>query len=112
MRRKTIRGSALAGSVGFALGVTLVPALAHGSGHGAKNCGSTQYVATRSTSAGDTNHNKKIGSTWYSAYWYVLPSGNPDREWAGPNLPSVVADWGVTATVLEAHSAVCKLKPQ
>lgn len=93
-----------AGLVGPALAL---PSSAH-NGHGAKSCSSSSHVVTSSKSAGQTWHiqDRGYGNLWRD-FGYVSPSA-PYRHW---HAPQNVDGWGVTAPVLESHSASCSPDP-
>lgn len=78
-------------------------------GHGSKSCGGGYSVTITSKSAGQTWHQKKVGSvTSYYDHGYVYAS-NPIRKWRTGNQS--VSGWGASAEVLESHSAGCYSNP-
>ena len=101
MSRRLILGSLAA--VAVALGSAL-PAHAHYF-HGAVSCSSPAAVSISSKSAGQTWHQKTVGSdTTYRDQGNVSPS-SPYRNWYTGNRS--VASWGAQAPVLESHSVHC-----
>lgn len=78
-------------------------------GHSGKSCGTNYSVTITSKSAGQTWHQKKVGSILsYYDHGYVYPS-NPTRNWRTGNQS--VTQWGASAPVLESHSANCFSNP-
>lgn len=102
--------SAFAGAVAsIALVIASSGAASAGYGHSGISCGGGYSVTITSKSAGQTWHQKKVGTVTSYKDWGYVYSSNPMRHWRTGNQS--VSLWGVEADVLESHSAGCYSNP-
>lgn len=93
-------------TAGVMLAVSLaMPAAAHYY-HPGKGCSANQQILIESRSAGQTYHQKEVGSYITFLDHGVVSTLSPYRAWWTGDRN--VLSWGAQAYYLESHSAVCR----